>query len=120
MFGLVLTTFTVGMLGSVIGTTFAAVTDETDDTESMVRVNREYLEHGMWMGFLVGALVGGGGYYFFTKPAKCELKECKADCENDAECIAECEEEYDSCSEIESCSQSSEERPVRRFRKLRR
>ena len=120
MFGLVLTTFTVGMLGSVIGTTFAAATDDTEDTDTMVRVNKHYLEQGMWMGFLTGALIGGGAYYFFTKPAKCERDECKAECNYDIGCLAECDEEYDSCSESGSeTSESSEEVPVRRVRKLR-
>jgi len=65
----------LGVCGAALGSGVAVMTD-ANDTDYEVRINKKNAERGLWMGFLAGALVGAGGYYFLTKPPPkcCDLE----------------------------------------------
>ena len=82
MIGLILTGIVVGICGAAVGSTIAVLTDDTRNTEEHVVVNAKYVEKGLWIGFATGALIGGGSFYFLTKPSVCCVED--GTCEEEA------------------------------------
>ena len=56
----------LAIIGSSAGAFFAAVTDDTEDTDEYVKIMPHRVEYGMWIGAITGGLIGYGGYHMVT------------------------------------------------------